>query len=103
MIPAIPPISGTGFTTPAQASSAVSPATTGGNGEFSNVLGSAIDQVNQTMSNASTLELQGATGQASVANVTVAASEAQLAIELVANVRNNAVTSFNSIMSMVAG
>ncbi len=103
MIPPIPPISGTSFTAPAQATSAVSATPSAGGGEFSNVLGAAINQVNQTMSTASNLELQGATGQASVANVTVAASEAQLAIELVANVRNNAVTSFNSVMSMVAG
>ncbi len=101
MIAPIPPIGATHITTPQQAN--IAPTGVSGNGSFANVLGSALDQVNQTMANASTLAIQGATGQASVANVTMAASEAQLAIQLVANVRNEGVTAFNSIMSMTAG
>jgi flagellar hook-basal body complex protein FliE len=103
MIPAIPAITATHITPPQQAAGSLGQSSASSGGSFANVLGSAIDQVNQTMSNASTLELQGATGQASVANVTVAASEAQLAVQLVANVRNEGVTAFNSIMSMTAG
>ena len=46
---------------------------------------------------------KGATGQANVADVTVAATEAQLAVQLATTVRNEGVTALNSIMSMQAG
>jgi flagellar hook-basal body complex protein FliE len=38
-----------------------------------------------------------------VADVTVAATEAQLAVQLATTVRNEGVTALNSIMSMQAG
>jgi flagellar hook-basal body complex protein FliE len=67
------------------------------------MLGSALDQLNSTTSNAETLAIEGATGQANVADVTVAATEAQLAVQLATTVRNEGVTALNSIMTMQAG
>jgi len=66
-------------------------------------LGSALDSLGATTSNAETLAVEGATGQASVADVSVASSEAQLAVQLATTTRDDAVTAFNSIMSMAAG
>jgi flagellar hook-basal body complex protein FliE len=83
---------------------ATSPAGTGGGpagGDgFANLLGSAIDQANNVQQNATDLALQGATGQASIADVTVAATEAQLSVQLITAVRDKAVDAINSIMSM---
>jgi flagellar hook-basal body complex protein FliE len=99
MIPAIVPV--TAAAAPSSAAPALG-AASGGDG-FANMLGSALDQLNETTSNAATLALEGATGQANVADVTVAATEAQLAVQLATTVRNEGVTALNSIMTMQAG
>ena len=57
----------------------------------------------RTTSGADNLALEGATGQANVADVTVAATEAQLAVQLASTVRDEGVSALNSIMSMQAG
>jgi flagellar hook-basal body complex protein FliE len=104
MIPPITPVTAVAAASPAAAApgaAAASSATSGGS--FSNVLGSALDSLNATTSNASTLAIEGATGQANVADVTVASTEAQLAVQLATTTRDDAVTAFNSIMSMAAG
>jgi flagellar hook-basal body complex protein FliE len=67
------------------------------------VLGSAIDELGQSTSSADALALQGSTGQASIADVTIAANEAQLAVQLASTVRDDGVAAMNSIMSMQAG
>lgn len=102
MIPPIIPVSSIAGASPAAAAPSVA-SSQAGSGNFANVLGAAIDQLDSTTANASTLALEGATGQASVANVSVAASEAQLAVQLAAVVRNDGVAALNSIMSMSAG
>ncbi len=89
----------------AQAASAAQngPGATAGGGSsdaFANLLGSAIDNANGVQQNATGLALQGATGQANIADVTVAATEAQLSMELLTQVRDKSVEAFNSIMSM---
>jgi len=91
--------------TAASAATAATGAAAGvaGGDSFANVLGSAIDALGQTTANASTLAVQGATGQANVADVQVASTEAQLAVQLATTTRDDAVTAFNSIMSMSAG
>ncbi len=101
MIPPITPISAIASANPAASTvKTASPSTpTGG---FANLLGNAIDQLNQTTTHAQTLAMQAATGQANVADVTVASTEATLAIELVTQVRDRAITAFNSIMNMPA-
>jgi flagellar hook-basal body complex protein FliE len=69
---------------------------------FASLLGNAIDGANAVQQNATGLALAGATGQANVADVTVAATEAQLSMQLLTSVRDKAVEAFNSIMSMTA-
>jgi flagellar hook-basal body complex protein FliE len=102
MIAPIVPITAIASAAPAAAAPAAASATAGA-GSFSNVLGSAIDALGSTTANADTLAVQGATGQANVADVTVAAQEAQLSVQLATTTRDDAVTAFNSIMSMSAG
>jgi flagellar hook-basal body complex protein FliE len=101
MIPPITPVTASPGASPVS----VTPAATAASGTdgFANLLGTALDQLNATTSNAETLALEGATGQANVADVTVAATEAQLAVQLATTVRNEGVTALNSIMSMQAG
>ena len=99
MIPAITPVTAVSGAAP---SSATVGAASGGDG-FANLLGSALDQLNETTSNTASLAIEGATGQANVADVTVAATEAQLAVQLATTVRNEGVTALNSIMTMQAG
>jgi flagellar hook-basal body complex protein FliE len=101
MIPPIIPVSAMASASPASAAPAAT--ASAGNDGFANLLGSALDQLNATTSNADTLAIEGATGQANIADVTVAATEAQLAVQLATTVRNEGVTALNSIMSMQAG
>ena len=111
MIPAVPAIdlSQLASSSPAgniSPSAGIGPTTasatpTGSDG-FSNVLGQAIDSLNGISQNADTLSLKGATGQANVADVTVAATQAQLDVELTTAVRDKAVAAFNAIMAMPA-
>lgn len=100
MIPPIAPISSLAAANPALATPQASSAGAAGGGQFSNLLGSALDQLDATTQNADTLSLEGATGQANVADVTVASTEAQLGLQLVTTVRDKAVDAFNSIMSL---
>jgi len=100
-IPPIPPITSVASAAPASATPEATAAS--GTDGFANMLGSALDQLNTTTSNAETLAIEGATGQANVADVTVAATEAQRAVQLATTVRNEGVTALNSIMSMQAG
>jgi flagellar hook-basal body complex protein FliE len=69
---------------------------------FSNVLGNAIDSLDSSQQAATNLSLQAASGNASIADVTVASTEADLETQLVTAVRDKAVTAFNSIMDMSA-
>jgi flagellar hook-basal body complex protein FliE len=103
MIPAIPAISAITAASPSAATPAAAASTSGVSGsgsDFSNLLGNAIDQLQGVTQNADTLSIEGATGQANVADVTVASTEADLAVNLVTAVRDKAVDAFNSIMSM---
>jgi flagellar hook-basal body complex protein FliE len=101
----IPPLGATGAIpsfSPVQglsATSATGGATSGGSG-FAQVLGSAIDALQSSQQTANTAAQQAAVGQGSVANLITATTEAQLAVGLTVAVRNEAVASFNQIMSM---
>jgi flagellar hook-basal body complex protein FliE len=101
MIPPIVPVTAISGSSPAAATSAIGGGAS--SSDFSNVLGSALDELSQSTGSADTLALQGATGQASIADVTIAANEAQLAVQLAATVRDDGVAAMNSIMSMQAG
>jgi flagellar hook-basal body complex protein FliE len=121
VIPAIPSISSAIAAGTSQAASAASGAASGatsgaavsGTGaseaatgtsssSFSDVLGNAIDSLDSSQQAATNLSLQAATGNASIADVTVASTNADLETQLVTAVRDKAVDAFNSIMDMSA-
>jgi flagellar hook-basal body complex protein FliE len=117
VIPAIPSISSAIAAGASQAASAASSAASGaaasGTGaaeattgtsssSFSDVLGNAIDSLDSSQQAATNLSLQAATGNASIADVTVASTNADLETQLVTSVRDKAVDAFNSIMDMSA-
>jgi flagellar hook-basal body complex protein FliE len=108
-IPVIPPIPSIGASAvQATAPTALNPATAGaatpvtGSDSFSTMLGNAIDSLAGTEQTATDLSLQAATGNASIADVTVASTEAQLETEMVTAVRDKAVAAFTTIMNMQA-
>ncbi len=69
---------------------------------FADVLG-GIDKLQELQATASDLAVQAVTGQLDdVHDYTIAASQASLAIELTAAVRNRCVEAFNEIMRMPA-
>ncbi len=118
MIPAIPAIpsvgsaesagavqaaSGTSGTAAGTSASSTSSASSGtAPTSFSDVLGNAIDSLDASQQSATNLSLQAASGNASIADVTVASTEADLETQLVTSVRDKAVDAFNSIMDMQA-
>jgi flagellar hook-basal body complex protein FliE len=117
VIPIIPSISSAiaagGSQAAAAASGAASGAAASGTGaaeaatgtsssSFSDVLGNAIDSLDSSQQAATNLSLQAATGNASIADVTVASTNADLETQLVTSVRDKAVDAFNSIMDMSA-
>lgn len=117
MIPVIPSISSAIAAGSSQVASAASGAASGaaasGTGaaeaatgtsssSFSDVLGNAIDSLDSSQQAATNLSLQAATGNASIADVTVASTNADLETQLVTAVRDKAVDAFNSIMDMSA-
>jgi flagellar hook-basal body complex protein FliE len=108
VIPAIPSIPSVGQ---AESVGASQSATTAGgagtaatdapsSGSFENILGQAIDSLNGSTDNATTLSLDAAAGNASVADATVASTEADLDTQLASAVTDKAVTAFNTIMDM---
>jgi flagellar hook-basal body complex protein FliE len=115
VIPAIPSITSAIAAGASQASSAAgaaSGAATGAGGagaatgtqpsSFSDMLGNAIDSLDASQQSATNLSVQAASGNANIADVTVASTEADLETQLVTAVRDKAVTAFNSIMDMSA-
>ena len=117
MIPVIPSISSAIAAGTSQAASAASGAASGAaasgpgaaqaatgtsSSSFSDVLGNAIDSLDSSQQAATNLSLQAATGNASIADVTVASTNADLETQLVTAVRDKAVDAFNSIMDMSA-
>lgn len=117
MIPVIPSISSAIAAGASQAATAASGAATGAaasgagaaeattgtsSSSFSDVLGNAIDSLDSSQQAATNLSLQAATGNASIADVTVASTNADLETQLVTAVRDKAVDAFNSIMDMSA-
>ena len=116
MIPAIPSISSAIAAGSSQAASAATGAASGAasapstaeaasgasSSSFSDLLGNAIDSLDSSQQAATNLSLQAASGNASIADVTVASTNADLETQLVTAVRDKAVTAFNSIMDMSA-
>jgi len=70
---------------------------------FASELGGAVDTLQQLQSTSHTLAIQAVTGNLSdIHNATIAATRAQVTLELVAAVRNKGVDAFNEIMRMQA-
>lgn len=87
-------------TLPSLAGVAASPSTTGTT-TFAASLASAVDGLTARQAHASDLAVQAVTGQLDdVHDYTIAATEAQVALELTAAIRNRAVEAFTEIMRM---
>lgn len=77
--------------------------TTGTDGSFATMLGNAVDGLQETQSQSKTLALKAVTGNLDdIHDATIAATRAQVTLELVAAVRNKGVDAFNEIMRMQA-
>lgn len=100
--PALTALTGVAPTTAVTAAgSTAGTAATSGAG-FANVL-SGVDRLQQLQATAQDLSVKAVTGDLTdVQDYTIAASEASLATELTAAVRNKAVDAFNEIMRMQA-
>ena len=68
---------------------------------FGSFLSQALDQVNQLNANAEQQGVALASGSApSIANVMVAATQAQLAVDMTVQVRDKVIQAYNQIMNM---
>ena len=87
----------------AAASSAAAGATSATGAIFGTTLAGQIDQVQALQANAETLAVQAVTGDLDdIHDYTIAATEASVAMELTAALRNKAVDAFTEIMRMQA-
>jgi flagellar hook-basal body complex protein FliE len=110
MIPAIPSIPSVGAAESAGAAQAAGSSgaaaagstDSGSSSSFANILGQAIDSLNGATDTATNLGLEAAAGNASVADATVASTEADLDTQLTSAVADKAVTALNTIMDMQA-
>ena len=84
------------------AASTTGAASASGDG-FAASLGNAVDGLQQLQSDSKTLALKAVTGNLDdIHDATIAATRAQVTLELVAAVRNKGVDAFNEIMRMQA-
>jgi len=109
MIPAIPSIPSVGASESLGAAQATTSSSAAGtatdaasSSSFANMLGQAIDSLNGATNNATNLGLEAAAGNASVADATVASTEADLDTQLASALTDKAVTALNTIMNMQA-
>jgi flagellar hook-basal body complex protein FliE len=109
MIPAIPSIPSVGASESVAASQAAASSSAAGTAteatsstSFQNMLGQAIDSLNGATDSATNLSLEAASGNASVADATVASTEADLDTQLASALTDKAVTALNTIMNMQA-
>lgn len=82
--------------------SAAQPTTTNGSG-FAASLAGAVDNLQQLQSTSNQLAVQAVTGNLDdIHNATIAATRAQVTLELASTIRNQGVDAFNEIMRMQA-
>ena len=94
-ITAVQGVTGTGYVNPTTPSS-------DGSG-FATSLAGAVDNVQQLQSTSNDLAVQAVTGNLDdIHKATIAATRAQVTLELVSAVRNKAVDAFNEVMRMQA-
>lgn len=102
MTNAITSVSGTSSDVGTSATSATSATGTDGTG-FAASLGNAVDGLQQLQGDSKTLALKAVTGNLDdIHDATIAATRAQVTLELVSAVRNKGVDAFNEIMRMQA-
>ncbi|WP_022907322.1 flagellar hook-basal body complex protein FliE [Curtobacterium sp. B18] len=104
MTNAMTSLSGTSSDVGTSATSGVATAgaTSDGSG-FAASLGNAVDGLQQLQSDSKTLALKAVTGNLDdIHDATIAATRAQVTLELVSAVRNKGVDAFNEIMRMQA-
>lgn len=99
-IPAIPSVSGvtgTGYLSAVKGTQATD------GSEFAGSLTGAVDNLQSLQSTSKSLAVQAVTGDLSdIHNATLAASRAQVTLELVVAVRNKGIDGFNEILRMQA-
>ena len=99
-VPAIAPV--TGVTGTGYLSAGKGPEATDGSA-FAGSLTGAVDNLQSLQSTSKSLAVQAVTGDLTdIHNATMAASRAQVTLELVSTVRNKGVDAFNEIMRMQA-
>ena len=105
-IPSIPSVGAAESTVVAQGAASIPSTGTAtdaaSSGSFENILGQAIDSLNGATNNATNVSLEAAAGNASVADATVASTEADLDTQLASALADKAVTALNTIMDMQA-
>jgi len=102
-IPAIGAVAGVAPTSYLGAADAVSAASSTGGVAFGDALTSSIDSLQGLESTSNELAVRAVTGDLDdIHDYTIAASEAKVALELTAAVRNKAVEAFSEIMRMQA-
>ncbi len=102
MIGSISGVAGTGYLSSVGAASAT-PSTAGSDAAFGAALAGSIDNLQGMQSTSSDLAIKAVTGDLDdVHDYTVASSQAKVALELTAAVRNKAVEAFTEIMRMQA-
>ena len=102
-IPAISALSGLSAASTIGSTTQVTGTTGTSGSSFANALGSSIDTLQGLQSSADSLAVQAVTGNLSdVHQYTIAATEAKLAVQLTAAVRDKAVGAFTTIMQMQA-
>lgn len=100
---AIAPVTGTGYLPRAAGSGTADAAGSGTGTAFAGSLSGALGELQTLQSNANTLAVQAVTGDLSdIHRATIAATRAQTTMELVATIRNQAITGFNEMMRMQA-
>ena len=73
----------------------------GSSGSFQSVLSQALNSANGIVTNSENLGVALASGTApSISNVMVAATQAQLAVDLTVQVRDRVVSAYNQVMNM---
>ncbi|MBW4043096.1 MAG: flagellar hook-basal body complex protein FliE [Acidobacteria bacterium] len=102
----ITPLSGINSLTGVSATPAATQlgATTGTSGSsFTSVLGGVVDNLSGLQNTANTLAVKAVTGDLTdIHQATLAATRAQVTMDLVSAVRNKGIDAFNSIMNMQA-
>ena len=99
----IPLIGAVQSVTAAGTTPAVQDVSAGDDSNFAASLGGAIDNLQQLQNTSDSLAVQAVTGNLDdIHDATIAATRAQVTLELVAAVRNKGVDAFNEIMRMQA-